>query len=400
MEKPEHLLGCIQLASNVPGAKPSRIEVMPLGKFNLRGQKFTVTEADLEAFAADINERGDKISIDYDHSFIESGNSLAAGWFLPGTASVEGDRLMADVEWTAAAAQAIKEGKYRFLSPEFSFQKKDQATGKYSPGHQMHAAGITNRPFFDQLAPLTASAKGLAEIFAAAEGDEETDDDTTIASAAGGKESTMKGLAEVYGLKADASEDEILAAAQAYRQKATELETENGTLKAQVAAAPAPIPADTLATLAASAAKGEAAAKKLHENEREALIAAAVREGKILASQKPAYAALFDTNPEETTKMVEALAANAFPLVPIGSEESLVDEDGKKIDVMTATIEGSDYEAYPESAQLDAAAQRILTAAGKLTYTEEEYFVACTRAERELGLNRVNRDTGAVTGRR
>ena len=442
--KPERVLGCIQLAANVPGSTPVRVEVMPVGKFTHQGRTFTVTEKDLEGFAADINDRGDRIPIDYDHSFMEGGSSIAAGWYVPGSAEVSDGILSAEVEWTAQAAQEIKEGKYRFFSPEFSFKKKDQETGKLLPAHVVHASGLTNRPFFHQLAPVTASDRSLEEIFSAAdytdeeraelvkqgkamsgnrypvvtlndfhnavddwnrtgqpadvksflmkrakaEGWEDAMPDdwkTTSASAAGGKESTMKGLAEVYGLKADASEDEILAAAQAHREKATELETENTELKGKTVVEP-----DTLEQLKASAAKGEIAARKLHDSEQEHLLTAAVSEGKLLPTQKTAYAALFDIDPEGTTKMIGELAASAFPTSPIGhgNRDVITDEDGGRVEVMRATVDGNEYEADTDSARIDHEARRILTAAGKLTYSADEYFAAADLAQRKLGINR------------
>jgi phage I-like protein len=362
---------------------------MPTGKFTHGGKPFTVTAADLAAFAADLNSRD--VAIDFDHSFYEGRGSLAAGWFVKGSAKVEGDRLMVDVKWTPEAAADIATGKYRFISPEFSFKTKNQTTGKLEDGHQMHAAGLTNRPFFTQLAPLVeddtlhmaASDDGIQTLL----GTKPESDEETTAGAAGpnDKESTMKGLAEVYGLKADASEDEILEAARAAVSKTTELEGKVDELSKATTVTP-----DTLAQLTASAKRGEEAATKLHELEKDTAIAAAVSAGKILPTQTKAYGALFDADPEGTKADLEQMAANAFPVTPQGSGGD-IDVDGAKVERIATKINGSKYVADDDSAKADALTRKILADAGKLTYTEEEYLAAADRAMTQLGISHAGR---------
>lgn len=136
------------------------IELMPVGEKLRNGRfYFTITDDDLETYAESIRAKGDQTPIDYDHSYAEGKGTRAAGWFT-GKAEVRGEgeqaRLWAEVQWTAAAVEAIKSREYRFVSPEFSFEKKDAKTGLMTKAKEILANTLTNRPFFDELAALAA----------------------------------------------------------------------------------------------------------------------------------------------------------------------------------------------------------------------------------------------------
>jgi phage I-like protein len=145
----------------------SRVEVMPTAEKARNGPfYFTITRDDLESYATYINEHGmsqdgsgGRIPVDYEHTEHGRG-SVAAGWFLAGTAEVvdtdDGARLYADVQWSSTGAEEIRDGRYRFLSPEFSFAEKDTKTGLMTKAKEFIAATLTNRPFFE-MAPVTAA---------------------------------------------------------------------------------------------------------------------------------------------------------------------------------------------------------------------------------------------------
>ena len=148
-------------ASTPDSKRRSWIEVMPVGKERRNGRWFfTITRDDLDVYASHIRANADTIPVDYDHA--EAGTK-AAGWFT-GQADVRGDgtsaRLWAEVEWTPQAAEAIRSGEYRFISPEFTFHEKDQKTGLMTKAKELLAAALTNRPHFVELAPVTA-VRGL-----------------------------------------------------------------------------------------------------------------------------------------------------------------------------------------------------------------------------------------------
>ncbi len=136
------------------------IEVMPTVEKDRNGPWYwTITRDDLEIYAADIRARAGQIPVDYDHA--ESGvGTKAAGWFT-GEAEVRdvGDSasLWALVKWTGSAAAAIRDGEWKRISPEFTFENKDPKTGLLTKAKNLVAATLTNRPHFEQLAPVTAA---------------------------------------------------------------------------------------------------------------------------------------------------------------------------------------------------------------------------------------------------
>lgn len=152
------------------------IEMLPTAEKARNGEwYFTVEESDLGTYAQHIRENADRIPVDYDHGGgsrrLMGGSTRAAGW-LTGEAEVrrtEDDepRLYARVKWTPRARQEITDGEFRFISPEFSFKKREAKTGLLTQAKEFAAATLTNRPFFRQLAPVLAEQLGddvLAEV--------------------------------------------------------------------------------------------------------------------------------------------------------------------------------------------------------------------------------------------
>lgn len=90
-----------------------------------------------------------EINGDYDH---KSGPSSGKGKSL---FRKIGQGLWSTVKFTKRAWESIKNGEYRHISPEISFNRIDKFTGKRIP---MRVTGfaITNKPFFEGMQPLTA----------------------------------------------------------------------------------------------------------------------------------------------------------------------------------------------------------------------------------------------------
>lgn len=132
------------------------IEVMPTAEKARNGRfYFTVTPDDLETYAQSIRDQPGLIPVDYDHEGASDGSTRAAGWFT-GQARVENGVLLAEVKWTPKAAEEIKAGEYKRISPEFSFVDVDEKTGLMTRAKEILAATLTNRPFFRELAPVGA----------------------------------------------------------------------------------------------------------------------------------------------------------------------------------------------------------------------------------------------------
>jgi phage I-like protein len=130
------------------------------------GRKVTVSEDDLDKAVANFNrwkEEGGEIPVDYDHSFGERGDSTAAGWYAE--LKRKGKSLFARVKWTPKATEKIRDGEYRFFSPEFTSNWKDEHGAE--EGFTILAGALTNRPFLRGMTPVALSQEIEAVGFTA-----------------------------------------------------------------------------------------------------------------------------------------------------------------------------------------------------------------------------------------
>lgn len=143
------------------------IEVIPTCDKARNGRWFfTITATDLATYAESIRAHAGLIPVDYDHDGADGGSTVAAGWFS-GEAQVvssggttplgetqDHDSLWAVVKWTPQAVAEIRDGRFKRLSPEFTFENVDDKTGLLTKAKEIIASTLTNRPFFQQLAPV------------------------------------------------------------------------------------------------------------------------------------------------------------------------------------------------------------------------------------------------------
>lgn len=186
------------------GEKPkSWVMAMRVGDYRhpAYGQ-ISFTADRIHRFADSVKKRvrGIALDIDYDHKADPARGNEAAGWVED--AKVEGDALMLLVEWTKSAAEKIKEGAYRYFSPEFV----DEWTDSSGMQHRdvLFGGGITNRPFLKDLLPVNLSELTFTE------------------NSKEGKGMDLAELRKLYGLPEDGSQDDqILVRAQQDREAAT-----------------------------------------------------------------------------------------------------------------------------------------------------------------------------------
>lgn len=125
-----------------------------------------VTEADLDRAVENFaslthDEQGNpEAPIDEDHAFSKGQKAPAKGWIK--SLAREGDKLLARVKWTPEAADAIRSGAYRYISPEFTPTWKDQQGA--DKGFALLAAGLTNRPFLKSLPPVALSDEVASDL--------------------------------------------------------------------------------------------------------------------------------------------------------------------------------------------------------------------------------------------
>ena len=103
------------------------------------------------------NVRGIEPDIDYDHKAHES---TAAGW-VKDIQDRGPEGVWLKVEWTPRAYQALKDGEYKYFSPEFGAWENPKTHVVYTD--VLLGGGITNRPFLKELAPVNLTELSSAE---------------------------------------------------------------------------------------------------------------------------------------------------------------------------------------------------------------------------------------------
>jgi len=201
-------------ATPIDGTSGRWVMLLPKGTFSGRdgrGPWMVGSDNDLQQIVASTLQRAGatELVIDYDHQTMfgavpgVGGRAPAAGWIKKFEIRPEG--LFGLVEWTETAAQSIRAGEYRYISPVYRFLPNGKIL-------QLISAGLTNVPNLD-LAAVAASALPNHQ---------ET-------------ETNMKSIAKALGLPEDASEAEILTATNAVLTSNTALVAAAGVTKSDEA---------------------------------------------------------------------------------------------------------------------------------------------------------------------
>ncbi len=201
------------------------LRLVPAGKFSARdgrGPFDAGGRSDMEAIVARTREYhgSTDILVDYDHQSVfgakdgVGGTARAAGWIKQ--LEVRDDGIYGRVEWTAAAAAAIKAGEYRYFSPVIPHHKQ---SGRIM---LLLNAAITNTPAL-QVDTLAASAyfpklseegKPMEKILTAL-GLAEGSGEDAVLSAINTLLTSASAVAAAAGLKADAKPADVEAAVKA-----------------------------------------------------------------------------------------------------------------------------------------------------------------------------------------
>jgi len=249
---------------------------------------FTVTKDDLTRVVNNAKSQGVDTLVDYEHAsvfslFAPAGSTKASGWLDPQSLEVReedsGHALFGVIDWTPNAARAIRNKEFRYLSPTIRWRTPDRKTN-VDMGTSLHSVALTNTPFLEELPEVHLNSL-RAKITGLSVGGENENMDPKKQAA----------LALALGLSADASPEDMIAAAKEAQKDAKALEgvclaagLESGstggeivnavtTLKAQS------LPADEVKSLRAQAAEG----RKVQIS---SAVERATQEGKIVASNK------------------------------------------------------------------------------------------------------------------
>lgn len=191
------------------------IQLTPIGQFPHATGKVVqvVDEAAVKrmanrfrADAAQANFGG--LLLDFDHfSYDPAKSSEAAGWIQDVEARADG--LWGKVRWTPEGEAALKNGRYRFVSPVWMPNETLRLSHNAPNGWpqvrplRLDSAGLTNQPNLRGMAPLSNREGNLAQQ---------------------PKTQMKEKLIELLGLPADATDEDILAAVEAVKGTAAEAE--------------------------------------------------------------------------------------------------------------------------------------------------------------------------------
>lgn len=219
--------------------------------------------------------------LDYEHQTLhkeENGQPAPAAGFFRDLEWRDGEGLFAQVELTSRAAQYIQDGEYRYFSPVFFYSPK---TGDVL---ELQMGALTNFPAIDGMQELTLRAAATFGLF--------HDEDTPV-------NPLLTAVLAALGLAETTTEEQAIAALTAHTEKATALRKLVGVaegadddavlaactgLKAKVSA---PDPAKFVPVEAVESLRGEVAVlsarlKERDEQETDALIDAALEDGRLL----------------------------------------------------------------------------------------------------------------------
>ncbi len=318
---PKQAVALVACAFELPQPGADRritIQLTPDGAFRPRDGRDTGVDAwHMDADIARrvierFRQRATQPVLDYEHQTLNAEDNgrpaPAAGWI---TGMQYGDGgLFATVQLTERAAQYIRDGEYRHISPVFTY---DPDTGEVL---SIEMAALTNYPALDGMQPL--------ELRAAARFLSPSSEDFSM-------NELMKLIAGALGLSEQATEKDAVAALKAHFDKQAEdgaalrkalaadpdadteaLVARCGTLvrKATAVAGQSPDPEKYVAVATFETVKRELAAlkKQVQAGEVDALVQQGLDEGRLLPAQEAWASELGASNIAALRKYLEATA--------------------------------------------------------------------------------------------
>jgi phage I-like protein len=143
-------------------AKPTkRVQIAKLGDFSDgRYGEFSITADEVESWRKNLAKLpGGKAVIDFDHKSQRTPrDSRAAGWITG--VHRDGEKVMADVDWTELGEGAIERREYQFFSPvygDFADEHGDTHSDTLSAG------ALTNVPFLGSMPALALASEDAME---------------------------------------------------------------------------------------------------------------------------------------------------------------------------------------------------------------------------------------------
>jgi phage I-like protein len=324
----------------------SRVQVAELGSYwHGRYGDFKITATQVASWQANLTQHFQgELPIDLDHATDKGGSTEAQGW-IKGL-SLQDGKVYADVEWTSLGESAIREKRYRYISPTFGPLKDEHGKGL---GDALMRVALTNNPHFRSNMPaVTLSA------------------DTGFADRVGGPPDSrpamsdlLKTLAKLHGLPEDADEAKVLEAVTAAKQKAEQPpppKTDTVTLEAAAAKeGKVLLSAEQVATLTADAAKGVKAETDLAAMTFDTAYSAALLKGRLDAKPetRQLHESIYAVDREKSLTLLASLPEGVANLTAKGEggdhgeTPDGVDPDSFQLDRKVKARMADKHETYP-----------------------------------------------------
>ena len=144
----------IRTMAELPAELPREIEVLRAGSWSHSWYgEILITATDLEQFVTHYTDRVLVRDVPLDISHFDSDEG-APGWVTG--LRTDGERLLAEVEWTDYGERLVTNRRFRYVSPEF-YSVYRRPTDNKRFRHVLSKIALTNDPFFRELTPLTAA---------------------------------------------------------------------------------------------------------------------------------------------------------------------------------------------------------------------------------------------------
>lgn len=145
-------LARVELSDRVP---PREFRLFRAGENETTKGTFLFDDRSAQAVMAQYRAHGIDLMVDYDHASLDVGvdpalSGRAAGWFELEVR--DGELWAVNVRWTPAAAAALADGEWRFMSPAFEVDEEMRVV-------RVLNVAITNMPATRRLTPLVAASR-------------------------------------------------------------------------------------------------------------------------------------------------------------------------------------------------------------------------------------------------
>ncbi|MDD4995826.1 MAG: phage protease, partial [Patescibacteria group bacterium] len=142
------LHGAVECAE-VNDDREVEIQIAPVGKWKHPTYgDIEITEDHCKQAADYFSTVGAEVQMNYEHQ-----RGAASGWIKRLTHKA-GKGLFGLVKFTKKCAEMVRDGEYKYISPELIFNGKDKKSGSPVPV-RVYGAAVTNTPYFDGMQPLS-----------------------------------------------------------------------------------------------------------------------------------------------------------------------------------------------------------------------------------------------------